>query len=233
MRELSISECSLREFPAVLTQLQQLEALNASENPLCRLPDQIDRFQRLRALQLVSCGLTEMCPALLRLTSLENLVLRDNRISRIPAEIRALTRLKALNVILCKMTEVPVEVAHLRGLDSLDLNFSPVHQLPLCLASMRSLRKLGVYYCPLKAVSIGPGVSVTPSDLAAVLGDTQQSLEAVLTQAPLKFLHLVQMCYAPQMTLRQTCVSQCVIRGEVALGRLPLHLQQEIGQQRG
>eukprot|EP00004_Rigifila_ramosa_P025737 TRINITY_DN777_c0_g1_i3.p2 TRINITY_DN777_c0_g1~~TRINITY_DN777_c0_g1_i3.p2 ORF type:complete len:175 (+),score=19.34 TRINITY_DN777_c0_g1_i3:852-1376(+) len=174
-----------------------------------------------------------MCPALLRLTSLENLVLRDNRISRIPAEIRALTRLKALNVILCKMTEVPVEVAHLRGLDSLDLNFSPVHQLPLCLASMRSLRKLGVYYCPLKAVSIGPGVSVTPSDLAAVLGDTQQSLEAVLTQAPLKFLHLVQMCYAPQMTLRQTCVSQCVIRGEVALGRLPLHLQQEIGQQRG
>lgn len=81
---------SLKEFPNFVTNMQQLESLDLSENMISKIPTEIEL-----------------------LSNLENLTLNDNVITEIPAEITNINKLKSLIIDGNKIKELPKEMVNL------------------------------------------------------------------------------------------------------------------------
>jgi Leucine-rich repeat (LRR) protein len=86
---LSMTDCQLTltaQSTLELAQMERLDYLDLSDNPLGATPD-VSQMPRLTTLLLNNTGITELPPGLLQLKSLESADLSANAITHIPAEI--------------------------------------------------------------------------------------------------------------------------------------------------
>ncbi|PAU52691.1 hypothetical protein BZL43_23885 [Pseudomonas sp. PICF141] len=91
---LSMTDCQLTltaHSALELAQMERLDYLDLSDNPLGAPPD-VSQMSRLTTLLLNNTGITELPPGLLQLNSLNTVDLSANAIIHIPAEIRELPR---------------------------------------------------------------------------------------------------------------------------------------------
>ena len=91
---LSMTDCQLTltaQSALELAQMERLDYLDLSDNPLSATPD-VSQMPRLTTLLLNNTGITELPPGLLRLKSLDTVDLSENAITHIPADILELPR---------------------------------------------------------------------------------------------------------------------------------------------
>ncbi|WP_311196295.1 dermonecrotic toxin domain-containing protein [Pseudomonas frederiksbergensis] len=91
---LSLTDCQLTltvQSASELAQMERLDYLDLSDNPLGATPD-VSQMPHLTTLLLNNTGISELPPGLLRLKSLETVDLSENAITHIPADILELPR---------------------------------------------------------------------------------------------------------------------------------------------
>jgi len=99
-----VRECGLPGFPAILSQLPDLEQLDLSGNRLTALPDDIGDLPRLTRLVLDDNQLAALPESLGALTSLRWLALDGNALTDLPAAISRLPQLEKLDLRWNKLT---------------------------------------------------------------------------------------------------------------------------------
>lgn len=86
---LALSDCNItltQQTVLELAQMERIDALDLSDNPLGRAPD-ISQMNELSVLLLDNTGITELPPGLFQLKNLDMADLSDNAISHIPSDI--------------------------------------------------------------------------------------------------------------------------------------------------
>ncbi len=96
--KIDVSWRELETLPASLVDLQGLEALNLSINPIKELPAWIGRFARLKVLGACNAQIQEIPPEIGDLALLEDLRLDATCIARVPAAIGRLASLRFLSL---------------------------------------------------------------------------------------------------------------------------------------
>ncbi|PMQ14068.1 hypothetical protein PseAD21_01705 [Pseudomonas sp. AD21] len=89
LTHLSLSQCDLtltRQTALALAQMERLDHLDLSDNPLGEAPD-VSQMTDLTTLMLDNTGITELPPGLLQLEHLEIADLSDNAIAEVPSDI--------------------------------------------------------------------------------------------------------------------------------------------------
>lgn len=115
LKYLALSDCEItltEQTALALAQLEHLDFLDLSGNPLGRTPD-VSQMNDLSTLLLDNTGITELPDGLLKLTNLETVNLNDNAITHIPHDI----------------LELPLEIAESINLRGNPLNADSVQTL--------------------------------------------------------------------------------------------------------
>ncbi|RPJ53538.1 MAG: hypothetical protein EHM23_30755 [Acidobacteria bacterium] len=153
LRELRLTDCSLRSLPATLPRLTKLELLDLRFNSFREIPALIGQITNLQSLVLIGNPLQGPIPAsfgnltqlkelilmenletghrlsgllppeLGNMASLETLILEGNFTGPIPAQFGDLISLKVLNLY-GQFTDVPAEIGRLRNLVDLKIRGS-------------------------------------------------------------------------------------------------------------
>ncbi|XP_028654003.1 leucine-rich repeat and calponin homology domain-containing protein 4 isoform X2 [Erpetoichthys calabaricus] len=125
---INISRNQLSSLPPFLCQLP-LKVLNASNNKLSTLPNNIETLVNLRQLD-VSCNeIQSLPPQLGSLESLRDLNVRRNQISILPEELSELPLVR-LDFSCNRVTRIPVCYRHLRHLQAIILDNNPLQSPP-------------------------------------------------------------------------------------------------------
>lgn len=110
--ELDLSDSGLREIPAVIGMLTELEELELSGNQLRSLPPEIGKLTKLRRLDLARNQLAELPETIAELEYLEELYIQGNPIAAFPQTAGKLNNLKKLMVDV-----MPLSIGQLENLE--------------------------------------------------------------------------------------------------------------------
>ena len=142
--ELTLS-CGLTTFPTALYDLADtLEILDLSGNALSSLPDDLDRFTKLRILFCSSNQFTTMPAVLGKCPSLSMIGFKANQITHIPEEAIPTKNLQWFIVTDNALTEVPAALGQCRKLQKLMLAGNQLTTLPASMANCEALELLRI-----------------------------------------------------------------------------------------
>ena len=142
--ELKLS-CGLTTFPTELYDLADtLEILDLSGNALSSLPDDLDRFAKLRILFCSSNEFTEMPAVLGKCPSLSMIGFKANQITHIPKEAIPTKNLQWFIVTDNALTEVPAALGQCKKLQKLMLAGNQLTTLPASMANCEALELLRI-----------------------------------------------------------------------------------------
>lgn len=121
----------LDKFPSKLYELSSvIRSLDLSENRLCELPDDIDKFKILKHLRLNKNRLAVIPESVGALLKLESISLSDNSLRSIPLSFGNLTHLTKINMSGNCLSELPDVFSQLHRLDVLDLSRNLLQNIP-------------------------------------------------------------------------------------------------------
>jgi internalin A len=129
LKELQISG-RLREIPAELFELEQLEVLDLDGNRLIAIPEAISRLRNLSTLWLANNSLASLPQSMAKLRQLTRLSLVGNRFERVPDVIYELRSLEDLHLSHNRITELSPKILRLGKLLVLRLNGNPIETPP-------------------------------------------------------------------------------------------------------
>lgn len=136
---------------ATLTQLSSLvlgSALYPPEIRCRRVPSEISRLSRLRALHLQYNAIEELPGEIGQLADLHDLKLGGNLLRALPPEIGDLEHLEVLSVWRNQLRTLPPQIGKLRNLKGLSLWGNPLAALPEEITLLRSLQRLELFDVP-------------------------------------------------------------------------------------
>jgi Leucine-rich repeat (LRR) protein len=150
LRELAIHDNATLDFPAVLTLLAKipaLERLDLAETDLSKLPAEIGGLVNLKELLLWHNGLKTLPEEIGSLQKLEWINLAMNSIERLPASMRKLRRLTHLDLSQNGLKSVPGAVFEMPALKSLDLSKNyDLASIPADIGKLKGLEFLGLAF---------------------------------------------------------------------------------------
>lgn len=118
---LDLSNKDIRELPAEIGSLYNLEHLDLSYNYIERLPVEIGKLTKLKTLLLLRNELKELPSQVGFLSNLTLLDVSHNRFSNFPKEIGTLGNLRTLDASYCELKALPIEFIELLSLKELYL----------------------------------------------------------------------------------------------------------------
>ncbi len=133
-------ECNLKNFPAPLCHLKQLNIVSLSHNELTSLPDCIAEIQALGLLDLTQNQLTNLPDAFGQLKNLHQLSLDQNQFSTFPMALIECENLELFSMSENQLTELPVEIGQLSQLAMLHLYNNRLQTLPSSVSNLKNLR---------------------------------------------------------------------------------------------
>jgi len=143
-KQLKLS-CGLTTFPPEIYALADtLEILDLTGNALSALPDDLDRFKKLRILFCSSNQFTELPAVLGRCTSLSMIGFKANQISHIPEHAIPTQNLRWFIVTDNALTEIPKSLGECKNLQKLMLAGNQLSALPTTLANCHALELLRI-----------------------------------------------------------------------------------------
>ena len=156
----------LKEIPAEVFELEQLESLNLNCNNITTIPRKITRLRNLKSLDLAENKLREFPGVLgnlpnlvvlrLWLSSLKSvpgwlsqiqelsLNLSKNQLTNLPESISKLSNLKHLYLSENQLTNLPESISKLSNLSSLELNENQLMNLPESISKLSNLDYLNL-----------------------------------------------------------------------------------------
>jgi len=137
--------CSITEFPEVLSRIPNLKTLDLEYNKISHIPSTIWESKKLEVLNISSQRTKS--PTIVKVDSVlvENYSLKKLDISSNPLEIQDLSGLhglEELNLSDCYLSEFPVGVVNLKHLKRLDLSGSYISEIPTSISELRALEYL-------------------------------------------------------------------------------------------
>ncbi len=130
LRILIINDNQLNEL-GLITNLVNLEVLDASNNKINKISAEIANLDKLEQLQLQNNIISKIPVEISRLKSLEMLVLEGNLIDELPNNIGDLTNLTILDLGNNKIQEIPWEIGSLKKLYFLDFSNNQIHKMDI------------------------------------------------------------------------------------------------------
>lgn len=118
---LDLSGQKLKEVPAEIAQLKQLNALDLSNNKLRALPDWLGELEHLQELRISRNKLVDFPAMICRLRNLERLDMSRNALTGLPECIGGLQRLVSLDLWSNDLVEFPDAISGMQALRFLDL----------------------------------------------------------------------------------------------------------------
>ena len=109
--DLGLHACELRDLPAEIGQLENLQELNLYSNQLRDLPTEIGQLENLQGLWLNSNQLRDLPAEIGQLENLQTLNLSSNQLSELPAEIGKIPSLELFVVENNPLKTPPYEIA--------------------------------------------------------------------------------------------------------------------------
>ncbi|RXG60093.1 Erbin [Armadillidium vulgare] len=135
----------ISDIPDNIKSCKKLRSVNASTNPLCRLPEGFTQLVALKELSLSDTFLRVILPEVVgHLTSLTDLWIDNNRVKRIPPEIGKLTRLSFLDASKNRINEIDSDIGNCKSLSHLYLTRNELEELPDSLSCCLKLSILHV-----------------------------------------------------------------------------------------
>ncbi|MEM1168484.1 MAG: COR domain-containing protein, partial [Cyanobacteria bacterium P01_H01_bin.35] len=124
-------------------ELEQLEALNLSNNQLTSLPELISTFSNLTSLDLSNNQLTSLPESISQLSNLTELSLNSNQLTSLPESISKLSNLTELSLNSNQLTSLPESIIKLSNLTELYLSRNQIYtNLPESISKLSNLTKL-------------------------------------------------------------------------------------------
>lgn len=137
--------CGLTTFPPEIYDLADtLEVLDLTGNALSTLPDDLDRFKKLRILFCSSNQFTELPAVLGRCTSLSMIGFKANQISHISEDAIPTQNLRWFIVTDNALTQIPKSLGECKNLQKLMLAGNQLSALPDTLANCHALELLRI-----------------------------------------------------------------------------------------
>ena len=143
-KQLKLS-CSLTTFPTAIYDLADtLEILDLTGNALSTLPDDLDRFKKLRILFCSSNQFTELPTVLGKCESLRMIGFKANQISYIPEEAIPTKHLRWFIVTDNQLSNLPLALGECKHLQKLMLAGNQLSTLPETMANCHTLELLRI-----------------------------------------------------------------------------------------
>lgn len=153
LKELNLSNCSLKTLPQELVCLQGLESLHLGSNKFQGVvPRVICELKNLKTLILGECGLNDLPDEFAKLQGLESLTLVNNGLYEFPKALCQLTSLKKLDLLRCGLETLPYEIVNLQGLEELVLGYNIFKEFPNALCGLINLKSLNLANCGLETL---------------------------------------------------------------------------------
>jgi Leucine-rich repeat (LRR) protein len=140
LKDLSLYNNSLSEFPLVVLKLTNLERLKINYNRnIPSIPEEINKLSKLKELFVEGNKLTTLPAALGDLKDLYDLEAHENQLTSIPKEIGNCTKLYRLFLDKNKLTEIPDMFANLSALRGVRFQENDLKQLPPSMGNLSSI----------------------------------------------------------------------------------------------
>jgi Leucine-rich repeat (LRR) protein/GTPase SAR1 family protein len=136
----------LTGLPDTLANLNRLQSLDLSRNPLSSLPEWLGQLTNLQSLYLNGLKLSTLPEWLGQLTNLQTLYLSYINLSTLPEWLGQLTNLQTLHLSYTNLSTLPKWLVQLTTLQFLHLNYNKLNTLPEWLGRLTNLQSLDVSY---------------------------------------------------------------------------------------
>ncbi|XP_042353431.1 PH domain leucine-rich repeat-containing protein phosphatase 1-like [Plectropomus leopardus] len=144
INSVDLSCCSLEQLPPNLFYSHDLTHLNLKHNflPADQRLQQLQRFSRLRSLNLSNNHLGQFPPAICDIPTLTEVNLSCNYLACVPSSVGAMTNLQTFLLDGNSLDELPSELGSLQRLSYLGLSFNQFNHVPQVLEQLASMEKL-------------------------------------------------------------------------------------------
>ncbi|KAK7945566.1 hypothetical protein WMY93_001294 [Mugilogobius chulae] len=144
INSVDLSCCSLEQLPPNLFYSHDLTHLNLKHNflPSDRRLQQLQRFSRLRSLNLSNNHLGQFPLAICDIHTLTEVNLSCNYLASVPSAIGSMTNLQTFLLDGNSLSDLPVELGSLQRLGYLGLSFNQFSHIPQVLERLASMEKL-------------------------------------------------------------------------------------------
>ncbi|NWV00503.1 ERBIN protein, partial [Upupa epops] len=169
----------IQEFPENIKNCKVLTIVEASVNPISKLPDGFSQLLNLTQLYLNDAFL-EFLPANFgRLTKLQILELRENQLKILPKTMSRLTQLERLDLGSNEFTEVPEVLEQLSGLKEFWMDGNRLTLIPGFIGTLKQLTYLDVSKNNIEVVEEGISGCESLQDLLLSSNSLQQLPESI------------------------------------------------------
>ncbi|KFW04574.1 Protein LAP2, partial [Eurypyga helias] len=169
----------IQEFPENIKNCKVLTVVEASVNPISKLPDGFSQLLNLTQLYLNDAFL-EFLPANFgRLTKLQILELRENQLKILPKTMSRLTQLERLDLGSNEFTEVPEVLEQLSGLKEFWMDGNRLTVIPGFIGTLKQLTYLDVSKNNIEVVEEGISGCESLQDLLLSSNALQQLPESI------------------------------------------------------
>ncbi|NXY45798.1 ERBIN protein, partial [Ceuthmochares aereus] len=169
----------IQEFPENIKNCKVLTVVEASVNPISKLPDGFSQLLNLTQLYLNDAFL-EFLPANFgRLTKLQILELRENQLKILPKTMSRLTQLERLDLGSNEFTEVPEVLEQLSGLKEFWMDGNRLTLIPGFIGTLKQLTYLDVSKNNIEVVEEGISGCESLQDLLLSSNALQQLPESI------------------------------------------------------
>uniref|UniRef100_A0A3Q3M394 protein-serine/threonine phosphatase n=1 Tax=Mastacembelus armatus TaxID=205130 RepID=A0A3Q3M394_9TELE len=144
INSVDLSCCSLEQLPPNLFYSHDLTHLNLKHNflPADQQLQQLQRFSRLRSLNLSNNHLGQFPLAICDIPTLTEVNLSCNYLASVPGSVGAMTNLQTFLLDGNSLDELPSELGSLQRLSYLGLSFNQFNHVPQVLERLASMEKL-------------------------------------------------------------------------------------------
>uniref|UniRef100_A0A3Q0SKE8 protein-serine/threonine phosphatase n=1 Tax=Amphilophus citrinellus TaxID=61819 RepID=A0A3Q0SKE8_AMPCI len=144
IHSVDLSCCSLEHLPPNLFYSHDLTHLNLKHNflPADQRLQQLQRFSRLRSLNLSNNHLGQFPLAICDIATLTEVNLSCNYLASVPSSVGAMTNLQTFLLDGNSLNELPNELGSLQRLSYLGLSFNQFNHVPQVLERLSSMEKL-------------------------------------------------------------------------------------------
>ncbi|KAF0046903.1 hypothetical protein F2P81_000536 [Scophthalmus maximus] len=144
INSVDLSCCSLEQLPTNLFYSHDLTHLNLKHNflPADQRLQQLQRFSRLRSLNLSNNHLGQFPLAICDISTLTEVNISCNYLASVPSSVGAMTNLQTFLLDGNSLDELPSELGSLQRLSYLGLSFNQFDHVPQVLERLASMEKL-------------------------------------------------------------------------------------------
>lgn len=141
-KEIDLSYCGLKEFPARLFDYPQIETIYLHHNKITSIPYDIFRLKNLKRLFIGNNKLNNLPNTICEIENLEVLSIRANDFYELPEILFQISNLKYLDISHNQLNILPQEIGNLTSLTHLFLDFNYLIKIP---SEIGNLKKLQIF----------------------------------------------------------------------------------------